>query len=172
MEAIQLNEYSIDDFSNEDLITQLAQNIAEYTMRNMNLTHKGADAVRRVAPEYAEGMAARFVNDLHNEINVEIQVLIDDFVDDDRRGVVDPDESIEQINEVSDFDGESLDALIAQFEETCKKFRIGSFPRKQKDLLNVVMTRAKDTQDLDDLGHENALGNDHQPTFGGWPNDH
>lgn len=80
-------------------------------------------------------------------------------------------ETTEQLNEVSDFDGESLDALVAQFEETCKKFRIGSFPRKQKDLLNVVMTRAKDTQDLDDLGHENALGNDSSPNFGGWPDE-
>lgn len=88
-DSIQLNEYNIDDFSNEDLITQLAQNIAEDTMRNMKLTHKGADNVRRIAPAWAEGMAARLVNDLHNEINVEIQVLIDDFVDDDSRDVVD-----------------------------------------------------------------------------------
>ena len=79
-------------------------------------------------------------------------------------------ETIEQINEVSDFDGESLDALIAQFEETCKEFRIGSFPRKQIDLLNVVKARAKDTQDLGGLGHENTLGHDHSPNFGGWPN--
>jgi hypothetical protein len=74
-------------------------------------------------------------------------------------------ETIEQINEVSDFDGESLDALIAQFEETCKEFRIGSFPRKQRDLLNVVMARAKDTQDMSGLGHENTLGNDHSPSY-------
>lgn len=80
-------------------------------------------------------------------------------------------ETIEQINEVSDFDGKSLDALIAQFEETCKEFRIGSFPRKQKDLLNVVMARAKDTQDMSGLGHENTLGNDHKPRFGGWPDE-
>ena len=57
-------------------------------------------------------------------------------------------ETIEKINEASDFDGPELDALIAQFEKTCKAFRIGSFPRKQKDLLNLVMARAEDTQDM------------------------
>lgn len=78
-------------------------------------------------------------------------------------------ETIEEINEVSDFDGEALDKLIAQFEETCKEFRIGSYPVKQKELLQVVMSRAKDTQDLDGLGHENVLGHDHKANFGGWP---
>ena len=74
-----------------------------------------------------------------------------------------------KINEASDFDGPELDALIAQFEKTCKAFRIGSFPRKQKDLLNLVMARAEDTQDMSGLGHDNALGNDHNADFGGWP---
>ena len=80
-------------------------------------------------------------------------------------------ETIERINEVSDFDGEELDALIAQFEKTCKAFRIGSFPRKQKGLMNVVLSRAKDTQDMSGLGHENVLGNDHEANFGGWPDE-
>ena len=80
-----------------------------------------------------------------------------------------PADTIEQINEVSDFDGEALNALIAQFEETCRVFRIGSYPRKQKDLLNVVMARAKDTQDLSGLGHENALGNEHNPSYQNFP---
>ena len=74
-------------------------------------------------------------------------------------------EAIEQINEVSDFDGPELDALIAQFEETCKAFRIGSYPVKKKDLMNVVLARAKDTQDMSGLGRENALGNDHEPSY-------
>jgi hypothetical protein len=78
-------------------------------------------------------------------------------------------ETIEKINEVSDYDGPELDALIAQFEKTCKAFRIGSFPRKQKDLLNLVMARAEDTQDMSGLGHDNVLGNDHHADFGGWP---
>ena len=75
----------------------------------------------------------------------------------------------EQLNEVSDYDGPELDALIAQFEETCKAFRIGSYPVKKKDLMNVVLARAEDTQDMSGLGHENVLGNDHEANFGGWP---
>ena len=80
-------------------------------------------------------------------------------------------EEIEEIKEISDFDGSALDALVSQFEATCKEFRIGSFPRKQKELLQVVMSRAEDTQDLSGLGHENTLGNDHSPNFGGWPDE-
>jgi len=63
------------------IVNELAHYIAEQTLANMNLTHKTAHDVRRIAPQYAEGIAARLVNDLHNEIDVQIQAYIDDFVD-------------------------------------------------------------------------------------------
>ena len=89
------------------------------------------------------------------------------------RKIMETVEEWQQINEVSDFDGDALDDLISQFETTCEILRIGSNPVKKKELMQVVLSRAKDIQDLSDgpggLGHENVLGNDHTPNFGGWP---
>jgi len=82
MEAAgQLNEYNLDDFGTDDLIEQLARNIAESALWDINLTHKTADSVRRHAPEIAYGMAAKYKKELDALIDVHIQAMIDEYVD-------------------------------------------------------------------------------------------
>ena len=83
-------------------------------------------------------------------------------------------ETIEEINEVSDFDGEALDDLIDQFALTCEQLGISDNPVKKKELTQVVLARAEPlVTDLNDgpggLGHENVLGHEHKANFGGWP---
>lgn len=83
MEAVQLNEYNLDDFGNDDLIEQLAQNIAEQTMHGINLTHENSDHVRKTSAAYAEGMVAHLIKNLRNDVSVHIQAHIDEFVSSD-----------------------------------------------------------------------------------------
>ncbi|MHA1289395.1 MAG: hypothetical protein ACTSPB_18560 [Candidatus Thorarchaeota archaeon] len=83
-------------------------------------------------------------------------------------------EAIEQINEVSDFDGDALDDLIDQFALTCEQLGISNNPVKKKELTQVVLARAKPlVTDIKDgpggLGHENVLGNDHKPSYQNFP---
>ena len=78
-------------------------------------------------------------------------------------------ETIEQINEVSDFDGDALDNLIAQFEETVEILGIADNPVKKKELTQVVLARAENM--ISNIGHDNVLGNDHEANFGGWPDE-
>ena len=74
-------------------------------------------------------------------------------------------EAVEQINEVSDFDGGSLDKLIAQFEETCEVLGIAGNPVKQKELTQVVIARAEPMFDpINDKEWRNRYGmHDEQP---------
>jgi len=78
-------------------------------------------------------------------------------------------ETIEQINEVSDFDGDALDDLIDQFALTCEQLGISDNPVKKKELTQVVLSRAKPL--VTDIGHDNVLGHDHEANFGGWPDE-
>lgn len=78
-------------------------------------------------------------------------------------------EQWQQINEVSDFDGDALDELIDQFALTCEQLGISDNPVKKKELTQVVLSRAEPL--VTDIGHDNALGNDHEANFGGWPDE-
>jgi len=78
-------------------------------------------------------------------------------------------ETIEQINEVSDFDGDALDDLIDQFALTCEQLGISDNPVKKKELTQVVLSRAEPL--VTDIGHDNVLGHDHEANFGGWPDE-
>jgi hypothetical protein len=64
-------------------------------------------------------------------------------------------EAIEEINEVSDFDGDALDTLIAQFEETATALGIVGNPVKERELTQVVLARA--FEGVTDLGESEAI---------------
>lgn len=76
-------------------------------------------------------------------------------------------EAIEEINEVSDFDGEALDDLIVHFQGVVESLGIANDPVKQRELTQVILARAKFGGG--GLGHENVLGHEHTANFGGWP---
>lgn len=86
-------------------------------------------------------------------------------------------ETIETINEVSDYDGEELNALIIQFIKTYTALGLENDLRKQKELLDIVMAKGgydryeqrKTREGPGGIGHDNALGNDHEPHYGGGP---
>jgi len=57
-------------------------------------------------------------------------------------------ETIEQLNEVSDFDSEALDELVRRFAEMCASFGISVNSTKARDLMNVVLARAEDVEPI------------------------
>ncbi len=63
-------------------------------------------------------------------------------------------ETIEQINEVSDFDGPVLDELVAKFKEACKELGIDKQPVKMDELTSVILTRVMYGDDEDYSGYD------------------
>ena len=68
-------------FSDDHHINQLAQKIVKDVFDRVTLDLKNVEKIRTIAREYAEGMTAATAKKLHAEVDIQVQVYIDNFVD-------------------------------------------------------------------------------------------